>query len=33
MPKEILEKLFEGFQNLHFYILTLSPIKANWVER
>jgi len=29
MFKEILE----GFQNLHFDTLTLSPIRANWVER
>jgi hypothetical protein len=29
MPKET----FDGFQSLHFNTLTLSPTRANWVER
>jgi len=29
MPREILN----GFQNLHFNTLTLSPTRANWVKR
>jgi len=26
-------KILNGFQSLHFDILTLSPTRANWVER
>jgi hypothetical protein len=29
----MLEKILDGFHSLHFDTLTLSPIKANWVER
>ncbi len=29
----MLGEILNGFQNLHFDTLTLSPIKANWVER
>jgi len=29
----MLEKIFEGFQSLHFDTLILSPIQVNWVER
>jgi hypothetical protein len=29
----MLEKIPEGFQNLHFDTLTLSPIQTNWVKR
>jgi hypothetical protein len=33
-PKEFLcLKISNGFQSLHFDILTLSPTRANWVER
>jgi hypothetical protein len=27
------EEILDGLQSLHFDTLTLSPIKANWVER
>jgi hypothetical protein len=26
-------KIFDGLQSFHFDILTLSPTRANWVER
>jgi hypothetical protein len=29
----MLEEICDGFQSLHFNTLTLSPIRANWVER
>jgi hypothetical protein len=29
----MLRKIPNGFQSLHFYILTLSPTRANWVKR
>ncbi len=29
----MLEKILDGFQSLHFNILTLSPTRGNWVER
>jgi hypothetical protein len=29
----MLEEILDGLQRLHFITLTLSPTKANWVER
>ncbi len=29
----MLEKIFDGFQSLHFNIFTLNPTRAKWVER